>query len=68
VEKQKRGETEAHQTKWKSKERKSDEGKNRKKIKKESKRRGIVIFKIDTRQWRVERAASRGMVSRGMIV
>jgi len=65
VEKQKRGETEAHQTKWKSKERKSDEGKNRKKMKKESKRRGIVIFKIDTRQRRVEQAASRGWFREG---
>lgn len=55
MEKQRRGETEAHQTpKWKSKERKSDEGRNRKKMKKEGKRREIVIFKIDTRQRRVE--------------
>lgn len=67
--KQKRGETEAHQTpKWKPKERKSDGGKNRKRWKKEGERREIVIFKIDTRQRRVERAASRGWVSRGMIV
>ena len=64
MEKQKRGETEAHQPKWKSKERKSDEEKNRKKMEKGGKRHEIVIFKIDTRQRRVERA-SRGWFREG---
>lgn len=36
-----------------------------KKMKKEGERREIVIFKIDTRQRRVERAASRGWFREG---
>lgn len=70
MEKQRRGETEAHQTsKWKferEKIRRREESK--KDEKKEGKRREIVIFKIDTRQRRVEPGDFARVVSRGMIV